>query len=273
MDADGIAKRLRHLLYAVKPFDDGRHQHDLRGLAIVPLQLTAYQQVEFLIGAAQLDIALQCDRVVPLRQRVQHFVQGNRLLFFPAFVELIALQHLRNRKLRRQPDNALKTERVEPLGVKAYLSLLPVQNAKNLVGVALCIFVDLLARQRLARDGAPCRVANQRSKIADQKDNLVPKILEVLELAHQHGMAQVQVRCCRVKARLDAQRRAGTPRLLQPLAQVRDTNNLGCALLQQVELFLYRKECLGALWLLRAGRLFYLWHLWRLLHLFHEGLV
>ena len=41
------------------------------------------------------------------------------------------------------------------------------------------------------------------------KDDLVPQILEVFELAHQHGVAQMQIRRGGIKARLDAKRLAG----------------------------------------------------------------
>src|SRR6185437_15574906 len=101
---------------------------------------------------------------------------------------------------------------------------------------------DLLAGERLARDVAACRIADQRRIVADQKDDLMPEVLKVLELAHQHGVAQVQVGSGGVKAGLDAQRRAGLARLFKPLAQVGDADDLRRAFLEQIKLLIYRKE-------------------------------
>ena len=78
-DADVIAQRLRHLVHAVEALEQ-RHRHDdLRLLAIGLLQLAADQQIELLIGAAELDIGLQRHRVVALHERIQELVDGDRL--------------------------------------------------------------------------------------------------------------------------------------------------------------------------------------------------
>jgi hypothetical protein len=102
VDADGVAQRLGHLLHAVEAFENRRHQHDLRLLAVVALQLAAAQQVELLVRAAQLHVALQRHGVVALHHRVEQFVQADGLLGLEALVEVVALQHLATVKLRRQ---------------------------------------------------------------------------------------------------------------------------------------------------------------------------
>ncbi len=42
------------------------------------LQMAAHQQVELLVGAAQLQVRLQGHRVIALQQRVQKLVQADR---------------------------------------------------------------------------------------------------------------------------------------------------------------------------------------------------
>ena len=61
----------------------------------------------------------------------------------------------------------------------------------------------------------PVGSADERGGVADEKNDGVAKLLEVAQLAHQHGVAQVKVGRGRVEAGLDAQRRAGLARLLR----------------------------------------------------------
>ena len=79
-DADVVAERLRHLVDAVQPLEQRHREDALRLLAVVLLQLAADQQVEFLVGAAELDVGLHRHRVVALHQRVQQLVHGDRLV-------------------------------------------------------------------------------------------------------------------------------------------------------------------------------------------------
>ena len=99
-------------------------------------------------------------------------------------------------------------ELVQPLGVVADLGHLLIENLEDLLLVGLGVRVNLLARQRLARHIAARRVADQRSEIADEKNHRMPQLLKVPQLAHQHGVPQVQVGSSGIKARLHAQRLA-----------------------------------------------------------------
>ena len=93
---------LRHLLHAVEAFEQRHGQHDLRRLAVVFLQAAAHQQVELLVGAAELDVGLQRHRVVALHQRIQELVDRDRLLRGVALGEIVALEHARDGVLRRR---------------------------------------------------------------------------------------------------------------------------------------------------------------------------
>ena len=110
VDADGVVERLGHLLHAVQSLEDGSHEDDLRFLAVVALQLAAAQQVEFLVGAAELDVALKRDRIVALHHGVEHLVEADGLLFLEALVEFVALEHLRDGEVGGEANGALVAE-------------------------------------------------------------------------------------------------------------------------------------------------------------------
>ena len=93
-DANRVVERFRHFLHAIEPFDERRGQHHLRGLAIGALQLATDKKIKFLVGAAQLDVGLEGDRVVSLCQRIKQLVHRDGLLFLEALMKIFALQHL-----------------------------------------------------------------------------------------------------------------------------------------------------------------------------------
>ena len=207
-DADVVVERLRHLVDAVEPFEQRQRQDALRLLAVVPLQLAADQEVELLVGAAELDVGLQRDRVVALRERVEKLVDRDRLAALVALGEIVALEHARHRVLRGEPDHAVGAERRQPLRVERDLGLLAVEDHEHLVGVGLRVRLDLLARQRRPRHVAAGRVADQAGEVADQEDDVVAEVLQLAQLVELHGVAEVQVGPRRVEALLDAQRLA-----------------------------------------------------------------
>ena len=102
--------------------------------------------------------------------------------------------------------------------------------------------VDLLARERRAGGRAARGIADQAGDVADQEDHRVAQVLEVLQLADQHGVAEVQVGRGGIESGLDAQRLAGLAGVFQALAQIRFANDLGSALLDVVELLVNGTE-------------------------------
>ena len=80
-------------------------------------------------------------------------------------------------------------------------------------------------------------VADHPGHVADQENDGVAQILEVLHLAQQHGVAQVQIGRGRVEAGLDAQFAAGFGGLDQAFAQVFFADDLRHAFAQVGELF------------------------------------
>ena len=57
-DPDVVAERLRHLRAAGEPLEQRRRDHHLRLLALLLLELAADEQVEQLVGAAELDVGV-----------------------------------------------------------------------------------------------------------------------------------------------------------------------------------------------------------------------
>jgi hypothetical protein len=120
----------------------------------------------------------------------------------------IALEHLRDGELRHELDHVVVVQLVEPLGVVADLGLFGIEDLENLLLVGLGVGGDLLGRQRLARDVAAGGVADERGRVADEEDDRVAELLEVAQLADEHGVAEVQIGRGGIEAGLDAQRLA-----------------------------------------------------------------
>ena len=84
VDADVVVGALRHLLAddlavldaRVGALEERRRHHDLRLDAVARHEVAADEQVEELVGAAELDVALERDRVVALEERVEELVDG-----------------------------------------------------------------------------------------------------------------------------------------------------------------------------------------------------
>ena len=86
------------------PTQQGMRDHGLRSLAVVALDLARHQQVEGLIGAADLDVRAQRDRVVGLRERIQQLVNRDRLVRGVALREVVALEQSRHRVARAEAN-------------------------------------------------------------------------------------------------------------------------------------------------------------------------
>ena len=75
----------------------------------------------------------------------------------------------------------------------------------------------MLARERLARLGAPGRVADHRGEIADQENHRVAVALKIAQLLERDGVPEMQVGRGRIHPELDAQ----GPAQLELLRQLR----------------------------------------------------
>ncbi len=205
VDADIIAQAFAHFLDAVQPFQQGHGQDHLGFLPVMALQLAADQQVELLVAAAQLHVGLQGHRIVPLHQRIKQFVDGNRFPVLVALGKIVALEDAGHRIGGGQLDDLHRRHDAEPARVEIDHRFFRVKELENLFLVGLGIGGDLFPAQRRPGLVPAAGIADQAGEISDQKDNGVPQVLEVLHLADQDGMSQVDVGGGGIKAGLDQQ--------------------------------------------------------------------
>jgi len=201
-DPDVVAERLRHLVDAVEPLQQRHGEDALRRLAVVLLQLAPHQEVEFLVGAAELHVGLQRDRVVPLHQRIEELVDRDREIAPVALAEVVPLQHPRDGVARREPDHAGRAQLLHPGGIERDLGALRVQDPEDLLAVGAGVGLDRLGRERRTGRVLAGRIADHSGEIADQEDDLMAERLEVAQLVDEHRMAEVQVGRGRIEAGL-----------------------------------------------------------------------
>ena len=91
--------------------------HDLRLLAGLLLEVAAHQQVEQLVGAAELHVGLDLDGVVRLEQRVEELHQRDRGPPSLALGEVVALEHPGDRDVRGEVEGRLPCRDAEPVRV------------------------------------------------------------------------------------------------------------------------------------------------------------
>src|SRR5688572_5699560 len=95
-----------------------------------------------------------------------------------ALGEIIALQHARDRVLRREPNQPDRAHLVHPVRVEDDARFVGIENLENLLLISSGVGLDFLDRERRSRGIAPRWVADQTREIADQKQHLVAEILE-----------------------------------------------------------------------------------------------
>src|SRR5262245_44375928 len=107
------------------------------------LDLERAREVEELIGAAYLDVALERDRVVGLRERVEQLMQRDGRVRGDALGEVGALEHARERDLGGEPDDVVEGHLAEPLAVAPDLGLVLVEDLEDLALVGGGVGDDL----------------------------------------------------------------------------------------------------------------------------------
>src|SRR3990172_3967948 len=129
-----------------------------------------------------------------------------RLSRLVSLMEVFSLQHPGHVVLCSKGNHIRSGHPVHPPAVEPDLRLFRVEYLKNLLLVSLGIPQDIIPDQRLPGLRLPRRVSYHACKIADEKDNLVSKLLELPEFVDQDGVSKMKIRGCRVKTRLYGQR-------------------------------------------------------------------
>ena len=189
------------------PREQERHRQRDLGLEPVRLHdLAAGEEVVQLVGAAQLDVRLDRDRVIGLHERIEELRHGDRLLRRVPGGEVVALEQARDGHDPRQPDDVGKAELGEPLAVVAHFGPLGIEDLHRLVDVRMGVRLDLLVRQHGAFGGAAGRITDPGRVVADDQDAGVAGVLECAHPLQRDAPADVDVRRSDVDAELDAQR-------------------------------------------------------------------
>jgi hypothetical protein len=203
--ADVVPQRLRHSPHAIGAREDRHRQYRLLGYPVRALDVTPEQQVELLIGAAQLDVGANGDGVVALEQRIEELQHRDRGVRGEPLGEVLALDDLSDGRSPRETEQVLHGHR-EPLAVAAHLDPLAIEHCERLLDIRARVGVDLLRGDDRSRLGAAAGVAHPRRVVTDDQHHGVTEVLELPQLAQNDGMAEVDVGGRRVDAELRAQR-------------------------------------------------------------------
>jgi hypothetical protein len=125
-----------------------------------------------------------------------------------ALVEIVTLEHARDRVARGKLDEPRRVHLAHPARVELNARFALIKNLEDLRLIGLGIGLDFLWRQRRTGRILPRRVADHPGEIADQEYDLMPQLLKLAHLVDQDRMPEMQVRCRRVKARLYSERPA-----------------------------------------------------------------
>ena len=209
-------------LVAVEAFEELDDEDRLRWLADHLLQLAAREDIEELIGPAELDIGRDRDRVIGLQERIEQILDRDRRLLLDALSKLLARQHLLRREARSKLDDVPQAELSVPLVLKHDASVLTGHDEMKLIEVGLCVREHLVARFKRPREIAVGRVTDLRRPVAHDEHDLVAPAREFAQLAQGDRMTEVQVLRRRVKALLDTQLTLARSELVAQIAEHAD---------------------------------------------------
>jgi hypothetical protein len=148
---------------------------------------------------------------------IEELVDGNRLAGLVTLGEVITLEHARHGVVGRETHHVGGGQRRQPARIEVDARALAVEDLEYLRLVGAGVVLDLGEGQRRARGIASGGIADHPGKVADQKGDLVPVLLELAHLVEQHRVPEMQVGRRRIEPRLDAQRRAALHFLRQLL--------------------------------------------------------
>ena len=203
--------------------------------------IAAHEQIERLIGAAQLDVRAERDGVVALGERVEELVEADRPPRRVAGGEILPLQDARDGQVRGLANDVLERQRAEPLRVEPHQGAAHVEHLPELGPVRLRVAADLVPGERPPRLRAAGGVADHPGEVPDDDDDLVSEVLEIAQLLEDHRVSQVQVGRGRVESQLDLERVAGPTGALELGPQLGVHDDLGGAPTDPGELLIHGK--------------------------------
>ena len=204
--ADKIAEALAHFLQAVQPLKDRQQKDNLLWHAFFALKIASDQDVEKLVGSAQLDISFYHHRVPALHDRILNLVGMDRLLMVDAGAEIFALEHLLQRDATVQSNHIFVIHFAEPLAVEDGFSARRIEYFKRLLAIGLGIGYHMFAREVRARCRPTARIADHPSKIADDQHRLMTEILKLPKLSQNNRMPEMNIGARRIDPEFYAER-------------------------------------------------------------------
>ena len=236
-----VSEALRHLLHAVQPLQQREQEDDLLLLALLPLEIAPDEDVEELVGPAQLDIRADHHRVPALHDGILELVKAHRFPLLVARLEILALHHLLQRHAAVELHHLVEAHHLEPFAVEDGPRPLRIEDFVSLLLEALRIRHHLIVRELRARLRAARRVADHRREIADDEDRLMPEVLELPQLREPDGEPEMDVRRRGIDAQLHVERLAAA----QLGEEFRLGNDLRGAAFEEFELRFGRHRVVG----------------------------
>ncbi|MNN41747.1 hypothetical protein D3C81_1558840 [compost metagenome] len=185
----------------------------MRVFAVFFLQRPSHEQVKLLVCSPKLDITLQRYRIHPLHQRVEEFVDADRLPCGVPLREIVTFEHTRYGDFGGQLDDISERHRRQPFGVEVDLGFVRVQNFENLLAVRFRIPLHIFFCQLFTGFRFTGRVADPPREVADDQLHLMSQLLKLAKLLHDYRMSNVNVRRGRIQPQFHLQRLAGHNRL------------------------------------------------------------
>jgi hypothetical protein len=160
-----------------------------------------------------------------------------------ALGKVVALEHLCERHPRGQADPVFAGEGGQPARVEVDHRGVAVEQLEDLPLVGLGVGGDLVASELRARRFLAGRVADHAGEIADQEDDAMPELLEVVHLADHHRVAQVEVGRRRIEADLDGERTSLAPGRDHARLEILRPDDVDAAAQQEIHLLLDGTVC------------------------------
>lgn len=205
LDGDVVAERLAHPADAVGAGKDGHSEDDLRALPDLLLQLAPDEEVEELVGSAELDVGLDGDGVVGLEEGVEHFGDGDGALGFVALGEVVAVEELVDREAGREADDVGERELAEPLALVDGAGFVRVDDLEELAHIGFGVGLDVVGAEHRSGVGLAGGVADLGCPVADDEGEFVAEVLELAEFAEADDVAEVEVWPAGVEAHFETE--------------------------------------------------------------------
>ena len=139
-----VAEGFRHLLHAVQTFQQRQSHANLGIHALFLLQITADEDVEKLVAAADLHVCTHHHTVPALHDRILKFMQAHLGAVGHAALEIFALEHLLERHASIQLDHFHEAHFFEPGAVEHDFCPFFVEHQESLLRVGLRIGQHLI---------------------------------------------------------------------------------------------------------------------------------